>query len=108
MYLNARWYSYVLAHIKGYVLTHSALTYLQTTRLLAHLDISLSLDVPVKTITKKQRKSDAAVEVALPVMYRDLALPELSAVCALIMVIKMRYGLDGTPRCVVSSLMRLD
>lgn len=57
------------------------------------------MTVPLQVFLRRPpKRKDETGEVALPVVYRDLVLPELSAMCAMIMVIKIRFGLDGIER----------
>lgn len=79
--------------------------YAQVTRLMALIDVNLSLDNS-EVVTRWRRRRKAVINDGGPEreMYdrttrnEDVWMPELAVVAAWIIVMKMTYGLDGRPR----------
>ncbi len=95
----------------------TATTYAQVTRLLALLDVNLSMaDAHFETVKRRLKPGHdehgdgqtdrengmQSIEYRMTTKYQDVILPELSVAAAWVMVMKMLYGLDGEPRSVIS------
>lgn len=99
---------------KARTLIFVATTYAQVTRLMALLDVNLSLQeraVEIRTRAPRARAGrsrgsspmgeDERVIYERTTKYMDTALPELSAAAAWAILMKLAYGLDGETRCVM-------
>lgn len=94
-------------------LIFAATTYAQVARLMALLDVNLSLQeraVEIRTRAPRARAGrsrgsspmgeDERVIYERTTKYMDTTLPELSVAAAWVILMKLAYGLDGETRCV--------